>query len=141
MRWRRAGRARSILASPRPRAATRVTSSTRRSVSVSKTTAASTSFWWRTDFVRSEQCLAGPEEAGVAVGGRRRRIGRLPCHALDFINRRGVFQRRRIAEFFAEISGTNDAPHDFGISCFGNVADEQNFFWSERFAKLGGERV
>jgi hypothetical protein len=52
-----------------------------------------------------------------------------------------VFQRRRIAEFFAEISGSNDAPHDFGISRFGNVADEQNFLGSERFAKLGGERV
>ena len=52
-----------------------------------------------------------------------------------------VFQRRRIAEFFAEISGSNDAAHDFGISRFGNVADEQNFLGSERFAKLGGERV
>ena len=52
-----------------------------------------------------------------------------------------VFQRRRIAEFFAEISGSNDAPHDFGISRFGYVADEQNFLGSERFAELGGERV
>jgi hypothetical protein len=61
--------------------------------------------------------------------------------ALDFIERRRVFQRRRITESFAEISGSNDAPHDFGISRFGNVADEQNFLGSERFAKLGGERV
>jgi hypothetical protein len=27
------------------------------------------------------------------------------------------------------------------LSRFGYVADEQNFLWSERFAKLGGERV
>ena len=35
----------------------------------------------------------------------------------------------------------DDAAHDFCISRFGNVADEQNFLGSERFAKLGGERV
>jgi hypothetical protein len=46
-----------------------------------------------------------------------------------------------IAEFFAGISGSNDAPHDFGLSRFGNIADEQNFLGSERFAKLDGERV
>ena len=61
--------------------------------------------------------------------------------ALDFIKRRRVFQGRGIAEFFAEISGSNDTPHDFGISRFGNVADEQNFLGSERFAEMGGERV
>jgi hypothetical protein len=69
------------------------------------------------------------------------RIGRLPCRAFDFLQRARVFQRRRIAEFFAETSGSNDASRDFGISRFGNVADEQNFLGSERFAKLGGERV
>ena len=69
-----------------------------------------------------------------------RRIRALPC-ALDFFQRRRVFQRGCVAEFFAEIRGANDAPHDFRISRFGNVADEQNFLGSERFAKLGGERV
>ena len=51
------------------------------------------------------------------------------------------FLTRCIAELFAEISGSNDAPHDFGISRFMNVADEQNFLGSERFAEMGGERV
>jgi hypothetical protein len=68
-------------------------------------------------------------------------IGVTSRGAFDFLQRARVFQRRRIAEFFVEISGSNDALHDFGISRFGNVADEQNFLGSERFAKLGGERV
>jgi hypothetical protein len=42
---------------------------------------------------------------------------------------------------FPQVRGAHDAAHDFGISRFGNVADEQNFLGSERFAKLGGERV
>jgi hypothetical protein len=29
----------------------------------------------------------------------------------------------------------------FAFRVFGNVADEQNFLGSERFARLGGERV
>ena len=61
--------------------------------------------------------------------------------ALDLIQRRSVLQGGRVTEFFAEIRGANDAPHDFGISRFGYVADEQNFLGSERFAELGGERV
>jgi hypothetical protein len=70
----------------------------------------------------------------------RRGLRALP-YALDLIQRRGVFQCRSVAECFAEICGSTDAPHDFGISRFGNVADEQNVLGSERFAKLGGERV
>jgi hypothetical protein len=61
--------------------------------------------------------------------------------ALDFIQRRRVFQRGGVAKFFAQIRGAHDAAHHFCISRFGNVADEQNFLGSERFAKLGGERV
>ena len=61
--------------------------------------------------------------------------------ALHFIQRRGVFQCRGVAKFFAEIRGSHDATHHFRVSCFWYVADEQNFLGSERFAKLGGERV
>jgi len=46
-----------------------------------------------------------------------------------------------VAEFFAKIRGADNSAHDFCVSRFGNVADEQNFLGSERFAKLGGERV
>ena len=53
----------------------------------------------------------------------------------------GVFQRGCVAEFFAQIGGAHDSAHDFCVSRFGNVAHEQNFLGSERFAKLGGERV
>ena len=60
---------------------------------------------------------------------------------LDFFQRARVFQRGCVAEFFAEIRGADDAAHDFCISRFWYVADEQNFLGSERFAKLGGERV
>ena len=61
--------------------------------------------------------------------------------ALDFVQRRRVFQGRCIAEFFAEIRGANDAAHDFCVSRFWYVADENDFLGRERFAKLGGERV
>jgi hypothetical protein len=37
--------------------------------------------------------------------------------------------------------GAHDSAHHFCVSRFGNVADEQNFLGSERFAKLGGEHV
>ena len=37
--------------------------------------------------------------------------------------------------------GAHDAAHHFCVSRFWYVADEQNFLGSERFAKLGGERV
>jgi hypothetical protein len=44
-------------------------------------------------------------------------------------------------ELFAQVRGADNSAHDFCVSRFGNVADEQNFLGSERFAKLGGERV
>jgi len=46
-----------------------------------------------------------------------------------------------VAESFAEICSTHDAAHHFRVPCFWYVADEHDFFWRERFAKLGGERV
>jgi hypothetical protein len=52
-----------------------------------------------------------------------------------------VFHRRGVAEFFAEVRGANNVAHHFCVSRFWYVADEQNFLGSERFAKLGGERV
>jgi len=60
---------------------------------------------------------------------------------LDLFQRRWVFQGRRVAEFLAEIGRAHNATHDFCVSRFWYVADEQNFLGSERFAKLGGERV
>jgi hypothetical protein len=63
------------------------------------------------------------------------------CRAFDSVQRRWVLQRGCVAEFFAEISGSNDAPHDFCVPRFRYVAYEQNFFWRARFAKLGGERA
>jgi len=45
------------------------------------------------------------------------------------------------AELFAEIRGAHYSAHHFCISRFWYVADEQNFLGSERFAKLGRERV
>jgi hypothetical protein len=59
----------------------------------------------------------------------------------NFIQGRRVFQSGCVAEFFAQVRGAHDAAHDFCISRFWYVADEQNFLGSERFAKLGGERV
>ena len=61
--------------------------------------------------------------------------------ALDFVQRRRMFQSGCVAEIFTKVRGADDVAHYFGISRFGNVADEQNFLGSERFAKLGGERV
>jgi len=60
---------------------------------------------------------------------------------LDFIQRRGVFQGGCIAEFFAEISGSNDAPHYLRVSRLWDVADKNHFTRRERFAEMGGERV
>jgi len=60
---------------------------------------------------------------------------------LDFIQRRGVFQGGCIAEFLAEVRGAHDAPHYLRVSRLWDVADEHDFFWRERFAELGGERV
>jgi hypothetical protein len=57
--------------------------------------------------------------------------------ALDFIQGAGILERRRVAE----VGGTYNAAHHFCVSRFWYVADEQNFLGSERFAKLGGERV
>ena len=65
----------------------------------------------------------------------------LPCCALDFIQRSRVFQRGDVAQFFAKIYGAHDAAHHFRVSRFWDVADEQEFLGSERFAKLGRERV
>jgi hypothetical protein len=59
---------------------------------------------------------------------------------LDFIQRRRVFQRGGIAEFFAKIRATYNTPHHFRVSRFWDVADENDFTRSERFAKLGGDR-
>ena len=61
--------------------------------------------------------------------------------AFDFIQRRGVFQRGGIAELFAETGSAHDAPHDFCVSRFWYVADENDLPRRERFAELGGERV
>jgi hypothetical protein len=61
--------------------------------------------------------------------------------AFDFIQRRRVFKRRRIAELFAEVPGADDAPHYLRVSRLWDVADKNDFFWRERFAKLVGERV
>jgi len=57
------------------------------------------------------------------------------------IQRRSVSKAEPVAEFFAEIRGAYDAALHFRVPRFRNVADEQNFLGSERFAKLGGERV
>lgn len=66
----------------------------------------------------------------------------LPCgRALDFVQRRRVFQRRGVAEFFAETGSAHNAAHHFCVARFWYVADEQNFLGSERFAEMGGERV
>ena len=86
------------------------------------------------------RCGAG-RKSPLPIRTSTPRVGRLPCHALDFIKRRGVFQRGGIAEFFAEISGSNDAPHDFGVSRFWYVADENHLARRERFAEMGGERA
>ena len=50
------------------------------------------------------------------------------------------FQSGVVSEFVVEIRGSNDAPHDFGISRFGNVADAW-LLRNERLARLDGERV
>jgi hypothetical protein len=63
------------------------------------------------------------------------------CGAIDFVQRGWVFQRGCVAEFFAQIRCAHDATYDFCVSRFRYVAYEHNFFWRERFAKLGGERV
>src|SRR5436309_3145891 len=39
----------------------------------------------------------------------------------NFINRRRVLEGRCIAWILPEISGADDAPHDFGVAGFGNV--------------------
>lgn len=57
--------------------------------------------------------------------------------ALDFIQRRWVFQRRCVAETGSALN----AEHHFCVWRFWYVADEQNFLGNERFAKSGGERV
>ena len=49
--------------------------------------------------------------------------------------------QRQIAAERSGLRGADNSAHDFCVSRFGNVADEQNFLGSERFAKLGGERV
>ncbi len=41
----------------------------------------------------------------------------------------------------ASLRRADDAAHDFCVPRFGNVADEQHFLGSERFARLGGEHV
>ncbi len=38
--------------------------------------------------------------------------------ALNFVQRRRVFQRGGVTKFFAQIRGTDDAAHHFGVSCF-----------------------
>ena len=60
---------------------------------------------------------------------------------LDLFQRCWVFQGRRVAEFLAEIGRAHNATHDFCVSCFWDVAYEQNFFWRERLAEMGGEHV
>jgi len=68
----------------------------------------------------------------------RRGLRTLPCcRALDFVQRRRVFQCNCVAE----IRGAHNAAHHFRVSRFWYVADGQNFLGSERFAKLDGERV
>jgi hypothetical protein len=59
-----------------------------------------------------------------------------PC-ALDFVQRRRVFQGGGVAE----VRGADDAAHHVGISRFWYVADENDFARGERFARLDGERV
>ena len=56
--------------------------------------------------------------------------------ALDLIQRRRVFQRRDVAELFAEIRGAHDAAHHFRVSRFWYVADENHLAWRERFAEI-----
>src|SRR3954451_2631600 len=68
--------------------------------------------------------------------------------ALDLIQRSGVFQRRGVAEFFAEVRGAHDAAHDFGVSRFWYVTNKEHLARRERLAKIpcyllfqfGGER-
>ena len=59
----------------------------------------------------------------------------------DFIQRRGLFQSRYVAEFVAQIRCAHDATHDLCVSRFWYVADKNDFLGSEHFARLDGERV
>jgi len=60
---------------------------------------------------------------------------------LDLIQRRGVFERGCVAEFFAEIRGAYDAAHHFCVTCFCYVTYKNRLAWRKRLAMLGGERV
>ena len=79
------------------------------------------------------RCLANPKRRPRSV---RTTLRALPCSALDFIQRRRAFQRGGIAEFFAEIRGTHNAPHHFGVSGFWDVPYENHFTGRERFAQI-----
>ena len=51
------------------------------------------------------------------------------------------FPTRMCRRVFPQVRGAHDAAHHFRVSRLWYIADEQNFLGSERFAKLGGERV
>jgi len=52
-----------------------------------------------------------------------------------------LFQSRYGAEFFGEIRCVYNPAHHFCVTRFWDVGDENDFFWREGFAELGGERV
>ena len=87
---------------------------------------------------RSEGARRFREAFGVrAAYQRRRKVTRLTRGAFDFIQRRRVFQRGCVAEFFAEIGSAHDAAHHFCVSRFGYVADEQQLRWERALCQVG----
>ena len=72
----------------------------------------------------------------------------LACSALNFLQRRRIFQIGSVAKLFTEISGSNDAAHHFRVSRLWDVADKNHLARCERFAEIardvlfqfGGER-
>ena len=59
--------------------------------------------------------------------------------ALDFVQRRRVFQGGGVAEFFAEICCAHNTTRDFRVSCFWYVRDKNHIARRERLARLDGE--
>lgn len=60
----------------------------------------------------------------------------LPCHALDFIQGRWVFQGRCVAEFFAQIRSAHNAAHHFRVPRFWYVSHKNHVARSERLTEI-----
>src|SRR5581483_11137799 len=63
----------------------------------------------------------------------------LPGRALDFIQRRRVFQSRCIAEFFAEVRGAHDPTHHFCVPRLWNVVYKEHVTRRQGFSQVASD--